>query len=178
MSAALLTGVLALDWSGRDVPAASPAPRPAASFSAATEPVRTQNHPVRSRAAEVVRRWDALRARAYARCDLAALRRLYVAGSAAADADEEVLRGYIGRGLRVTALEMQLLAVAVLDQARGRLSLRVTDRVHGGVAEGADGTRVALPRDEATTRVLRLRRTATGWRVAAVSRSEPRPVGR
>ena len=121
------------------------------------------------RAARILRDWDQRRAQAYARADLAALRRLYVAGSSAGTADVRLLRDYRRRGLRVTGLRTQLLAVDVLARGAGRLRVEVTDRVHGGVVVGRR-SRVPLPRDAATTRVVSLRRSSPGpaWRVAAV----------
>ena len=63
---------------------------------------------------------------------------------------------------------MQLLAVRVLAHGPGRWLLRVTDRLAGGEAVGY-GVRVALPRDRASTRTVRLARGDDGrWRVVAV----------
>lgn len=116
------------------------------------------------RAADVLRAWDAARARAWAVGDVAALRDLYV--DRAGVADVRLLRRYADRGLRVEGLTTQLLAVTVLEHAPGRWRLRVTDRLAGGVAV-RDGRRVRLPRDEPDTHVVVLTREEGGrWRVA------------
>jgi hypothetical protein len=129
-------------------------------------------------ASDVLRAWDAARADAFAEGDVAALRSLYVEGSGAGTSDVALLRAYLRRGLRVEEMRMQLLAVEVLREERGRLRLRVTDRLAGAFAVG-EGTRVALPQDAASTRVVELRRApGGGWRVAAVRASAQRQDGR
>ena len=67
---------------------------------------------------------------------------------------------------------MQVLALEVLRAGPAVLRLRVTDRLVGAVAvrdavQGA-GERMTLPRDEATSRLVVLRRLDGRWRVAAV----------
>ena len=129
-------------------------------------------------ASDVLRRWDRARGRAFADGDPAALSKLYVDGSAAGTADLRLLRAYLRRGLRVEGMRMQLLRVEVLHDDPARLRLRVTDRLTGAVAVGR-GTRVELPRDAASTRVVELRRTAAApWRVAEVRESARRPTAR
>ena len=118
-------------------------------------------------AAAVLHAWDDQRAHAWATGDPAALRDLYTAGSATGRADGAMLRSWHDRGLRVTGLRTQLLALAVRDWSDDRLVLVVTDRLAGGVAVGA-GVRVPLPRDRATTRRVVLRRVAGEWRVSSV----------
>jgi hypothetical protein len=140
-------------------------PRP----EAAAGPVVTAE-PTTLPASDVLRGWDQARSRAFAEGDVAALRRLYVDGSDAGTSDARLLRSYLARGLRVEGMRMQLLALEVLDQDPRRLRVRVTDRLTGAVAVGRD-SRTRLPRDQATTRVVELRRAGPGsaWRVAAVS---------
>ena len=130
--------------------------------------------PARSHTAvEVLRRWDRARAGAYAAGDMTRLRSLYVRGSPAGTADAGVLRSYLRRGLRVDGMRMQLLAVRVLGHAPRRWRLRVTDRLHGAVAVDRAGERVALPRDQASTRVVTLVRRGGRWKVAAVLAAPP-----
>lgn len=145
------------------VPAAATSAPPAVAGDSPAVPVA----PATSRASAVLHRWDRARAAAFAAGDVAALRRLYVPGSAAGRRDVRTLRGYLARGLRVEGIRMQLLAVQVLQERRGWLRLRVTDRLTGAVAVGPQG-RVRLPSDTASTRVVDLVRRG-GWRVAAVS---------
>lgn len=125
--------------------------------------------PARLRASDVLRSWDDARSAAFASGDVAALRGLYVPGSAAGTADVRTLRAYLGRGLRVEGMRMQVLSLDVLSRDGGRLRLQVTDRLaDGAVAVGA-GTGVALPADAASTRVVELVRADDGsWRVASV----------
>jgi hypothetical protein len=129
-------------------------------------------------ASDVLREWDSARADAFAEGDVAALRSLYAGGSAAGRSDVALLRAYLRRGLRVEEMQMQLLAVEVLREESRLLRLRVTDRLVGAVAAG-EGTRVPLPRDAASTRVVELRLGVDEqWRVSSVRESEPRPTGR
>lgn len=135
--------------------------RPAAS--AAATPVAS------TPAVAVLRSWDLSRAHAYAEGDAESLRSLYVAGSVAGTTDVRLLRSYAGRGLRVKEMKMQILAVDVLAHSQGRWRLRVTDRLYAAAAVG-DDARVALPRDQASTRVVTMLLRAGAWKVASVSR--------
>jgi hypothetical protein len=141
-------------------------------------PARAPTPPAAFPASDVLRAWDAARADAFADGDVAVLRSLYVDGSAAGTSDAALLRAYLRRGLRVEEMRMQLLAVEVLREERRLLRLRVTDRLAGAVAVG-EGTRVPLPRDAASTRVVELRRApGEPWRVATVRESALRRGGR
>jgi hypothetical protein len=140
--------------------------------------VRASAPPAAFPASDVLREWDSARADAFAEGDAVALESLYVEGSAAGTSDVALLRAYLRRGLRVEEMHMQLLAVEVLREESRLLRLRVTDRLAGAVAVG-EGTRVPLPRDAASTRVVELRRAADDrWRVASVRESALRPGGR
>lgn len=122
-------------------------------------------------AVDVLRRWDALRARAFEEGDPVRLRALYVPGSRAGDADVRVLRSYVRRGLRVAGMRTQVLSVEVLLTRPERVRLRVVERLVGAeaVVLGTD-RRLPLPRDAASERVVELWRAPAGtWRVASVS---------
>jgi len=99
-----------------------------------------------------------------------ALRRLYTPGSGAGFRDRRLLEAYADRGLVVGGLRTQVLAVRVVGEGRGRLTVEVTDRLVGGqvVGPGTHAAGVPLPRDAPTTRVLVLRRQAGDWRVGSV----------
>ena len=114
-----------------------------------------------------LRAWDAGRARAWASGDVAALRSLYTASSAAGERDAAMLARWQDRGLRVEGMETQVLAARVVDHSRGRLVLEVTDRLARAVAVGP-GRRVVLPSDGATTRRVTLHLVDGVWRVASV----------
>lgn len=118
--------------------------------------------------AAVLAAWDARRARAWARGDVAGLAALYAEGSRAGRADVRLLRRYRDRGLRVEGLSTQVLALDVLQRSPRRLVLVVTDRVVGGVAVGG-AVLVALPRDRASTRRVKLiRAPGSSWQVVEV----------
>lgn len=153
---AVLAGVTAVPDRG-----APPAPRQVA----AQVPAAVQ-------AIEVLRGWDLRRSRAWASGDLRALRELYTPGSRTGRHDGAALAAYADRGLRVTGLRMQLLAVGVRDADEDGLVLAVTDRMQRAVARGA-GTAVVLPRDEPSTWRVSLRRLAGEWRIAEIRRARP-----
>lgn len=139
--------------------APDPAPDPAVDDAAAA-------------ALRVLHAWDARRADAWAAGSPARLRALYLSGSAAGEADVRLLRGYRSRGLRVTGMRTQVLALHVLEERPHRWRVRVSDRLAGAAVVGA-GRRTLLPRDAASTRVVTLvRAPGARWRVAAVTARE------
>lgn len=156
--AAVLAGVTALS----DRPPA-PAPRAVAARVAAVVP-----------AIDVLHRWDLRRSRAWAEGDVRALRRLYTPGSRTGRRDAAALTAYADRGLRVTGVRMQLLAVELRSSAEDAMVLLVTDRMTRAVARGG-GHPVVLPRDEPSTWRVSLRLLAGEWRVAEVRRG-PTPA--
>ncbi len=111
--------------------------------------------------------WDARRSAAWAEGDVAALRELYVAGSHTGRADARMLAAYVDRGLHVAGLATQVLALEMLDESTDELTVRVTDRIVGGVVTGETGG-TPLPRDRASTRTLTLRRVEGVWLMATV----------
>ncbi len=113
----------------------------------------------------VLRAWDEARARAYARSDPHLLATLYVSGSRTGAADLAVLAGYRARDLRVTSMRTRLIAADVLLRTPTRLRVRVTDVLDGALVRGSDGRSWPLPRDRPSTRIVRLRLDAAGWRV-------------
>lgn len=115
----------------------------------------------------VLHRWDRARAQAWRRVDERELRSLYVAGSGAGRSDVRMLRAWTSRGLVVRRLRVQVFGVRMLRHSSGRLSLRVLDRVAGGVVEGEAG-RWALPSTSPALRRIDFVLTAGKWRVASV----------
>jgi hypothetical protein len=117
----------------------------------------------------VLHDWDSRRADAYASGSAVGLRDLYAPGSAAGVADLHLLQRYRSRGLRVDDLSTQLLGFAVTERQPDRWTLRVTDRLAGGVAvHGAQ--RTPLPRDASSTHVVTLVRGGDDrWRVSGVA---------
>jgi hypothetical protein len=160
----VLALVLAVGACAREAPAAP----------ALVEPVETSavGAPAAPPPVEVLRAWDAQRAEAWARGDPGLLARLYTPGSMAGRRDRAMLRAWGARGLVVRELRTQLLAVRELRHTRLTWTLQVTDRLAGGVAVG-HGIRRPLPIDQATTRIVVLRRLGGHWRVSAVSTTGP-----
>ena len=168
-AAGVATGRLAVTLLETPAPTTAPVRPPAATVPVAEAQRSAGSASARTvrRAAAVLHRWDDRRAAAYARGDPVALRRLYLPGSRAARRDLRVLQAYAERGLVVRGLRTQLLTLEVVEAGRGDLTLAVTDRLVGGHAVGRS-SRVALPRDAPSSRVLELSRRGGGWRVASV----------
>jgi len=120
-----------------------------------------------TRAVAVLQGWDRDRAAAWARDDADALEALYVRGSSTGHRDVAMLTAYDRRGLRVTTMQRQVLAVQVRTSDPRQLSLVVTDRLVEARVTG-HGERVVLPRSRPATHRIVLRRGSTGWRVAEV----------
>lgn len=128
---------------------------------------------------EVLREWDARRARAWAVGDELALRSLYVRGSAAGEADVGLLRSYAERRVVVRRLVTQVFAVRVLRRDATTVRLQVFDRVAGGEVVRR-GRPARLRSGPPATRDVELRLVGRSWRVATVrpvSGSEPGPRG-
>jgi hypothetical protein len=116
----------------------------------------------------VLETWDRRRAAAWARNDAVALQALYRHGSRTGHRDVAMLGAYAHRGLRVTSMRRQVLAIRLLHGCARELALVVTDRLAEGRASG-HGERLDLPRSRPATRRIVLRRGTTGsWRVAEV----------
>ena len=118
--------------------------------------------PVHTRELRVLHAWDRRRARAWSHGSVRQLGRLYGPGCAAGAVDQAMLAAYRARGLRVTGMRRQTLAVQELEAAARVLTLRVTDRLAVAVAVG-EGTRQPLPRQGFETQTLTFRRTPRGW---------------
>jgi hypothetical protein len=155
--AAMLTAVAACALSVVGL-RSSPAPASVSSTSSTADPPSE---------VAVLRDWDERRAAAWARGDPGALLSLYTAESSAGAHDLAMLTAWRDRGLRVTGLRTQLLAVDDLGRTADRWRLRVTDRVVGGTAVGPD-VRRTLPADRPSTRTVVLRRVLGEWRVESV----------
>ena len=168
IAAAIVVALVALVMTGllRSTPGdehrSSPAPEPALprpSTMTVTEAVASLS---------VLRDWDRARSAAWARGDLAALRRIYLAGSRAGAHDVAMLRRWVERGLRVRRMTMQVLSVDLRVRTDRRIVLDVTDRLADTVAVPVGGGEPRLlPRDGLTTRRLTFRLTRAGWVLAA-----------
>ena len=149
-------------------PVAQPTDQPVVQPAGASRALTSRTQLAEARV--VLHGWDARRARAWAQSDPAAVRALYVSGSAAGRADARLMRAYRARGLVVRRLVTQVFAVRVLASNASSLRLRVFDRVAGGeVREHGDVVR--LPSSTPVTRTITFRRDARTWRVSEVSDS-------
>ena len=155
-------------------PVASPAPTTAASVPAEASPVQTT--PAAPAFGSCARRWrhwwrvltalDERRARAYTLARPRLLGDVYVAGSAVLRRDRATLLAWSARRVAVTDLHLDLLALEILHADRRLVRLRVVDRLTRATARLPQGRAVNLPRDEATARILGLRKLAGQWRIA------------
>ena len=84
-----------------------------------------------------------------------------------------MLRAYVERGLVVEGMRMQVLRADVRRSDDRVLVVELTDRLAAATAVGG-GHRVALPRDEPSTRTVRLERADGRWVVASVRSSARR----
>lgn len=120
-------------------------------------------------ALEVLHDWDRRRAGAWASSDEQAMRSLYLAGSSAARKDVRLLRSYRARGLVVRRIVTQVFGVRLLHRQPGRLTMRVLDRVAGGLVDDGD-RELALPSSRPAVRRIEFRRIGGTWKVATVRR--------
>lgn len=137
----------------------APTAAPPAASSPATSPT--------TRAVAVLEAWDRRRAAAWVRDDRVALRALYVRPSSAGRRDAAMLAAYHRRGLRVTTMQRQVLALRLRTSAPRELSFWVTDRLAVARVSGPRGS-IVLPRSRPATHRIVLRRGPTGWQVVEV----------
>jgi len=112
--------------------------------------------------------WDRARERAWQEEDAGALRSLYVAGSSAGERDAELLARWVAAGVEVRALRLRLDDLRVVALSPRRTVLEVTDRLRVRAVTEPGEEPLRLGRDRPSTRVVELRRTPEGWRVARV----------
>lgn len=145
--------VLAVALRPDPTPRTPPAAAPVAVIAPRAAPDLTVVRAVSSLA--VLRDWDAARARAWRRGSVAGLQRLYLPGSRAGVRDASMLRRWIDRGLRVSGMRVQVLAVRLVRRTDRRLVLVTTDRLAGAVAVDRHGRRrETLPQDLPSERRL------------------------
>ena len=125
---------------------------------------------------DVLHDWDSRREAAWAASDPSRLHRLYTPGSSAGRADVRLLRAYAVRGFVVRRLETQVFAVRVLRMTPRRITLRVLDRVAGGVLTSA-GKRRPLASTRPALRDVTFQRLGGDWVVSDVSARGPGPRG-
>lgn len=116
----------------------------------------------------VLRAWDRDRADAWRHGDVAALRRLYVPGSAAGRADRAMLSSYLDRGLRVRGLRMQVASADVQYADDDRIVLRLTERLAATATVTGVAGDLRLPGDGWSRRRVVLVDDGERWRVVSV----------
>lgn len=110
---------------------------------------------------------DRAREAAFASADPARLDDVYVAGSSGQRADAATIEAYDRRGGRVVGADLMILSCRIVRTSRDRARLEVVDRLARSRVVWDDGTSTDLPRDRPTRRVMTLRRTDAGWRIAS-----------
>lgn len=149
-------------------PAPSTRTTPAAARSVAAPAARSASPAGAADALVVLHDWDRARAAAWSAGDVGALRRLYLRGSAAGERDVAMLRSWLARGLRVSGMSMQVVAIEVRARTAQRMVLVVTDRLVGASATRGPRRGRRLPGDTESTRLLVLARQHARWVVASV----------
>ena len=111
---------------------------------------------------------DVARAQALADGNVTALRSVYARSTAAADADERLLKRYAARGLRVVGAGMLRTECRAVARADSRVELEVTERLARAWAVAPTGDSIRLPRDEASRHRIVLTGGVGRWRIASV----------
>jgi len=121
--------------------------------------------------AGVLTRLDRRRALAYVSADPRSLRSVYAPASTVLRRDRAMLRAYSERGISLSGVRLDLLAVHLIDRGSRWVRLRVVDRLRRPTAHAPRAT-MLLPQDQPTRWLIGLRRNADGWRIANVHRRQ------
>ena len=109
---------------------------------------------------------DRVRAEAFATADPSRLGDVYAPGSTGERRDAAVIASYEQRGGRVVGAELRIIDCRVVRSTDQQAQLEVVDRLGPAHVVWDDGTTTDLPRDRASRRLVVLRRTDEGWRIA------------
>lgn len=125
--------------------------------------------PAQDRWPAVLEGFDAIRSQAFesGRSDL--LKSVYPEGSMLLQRDKALLASYLGRGVDIQKMRMQLIDTRVTSARPRRVTMDVTDQLVGARIALPDGTVRDLPHDRPTRRTIALSLTPQGWRISAVS---------
>lgn len=162
--------VLARPRGGNGSAAVPPAPhRPAGSAGAAVTRAAPPGGRVSTDWAAELDRLDRTRAAAYATGDRTLLRRVYVRGTAAEQADLAVLDQLSATGRTVTGLRHRLVQVTPHRTDAERAELRVVDVLREHTVRDSSGTRLETrPGRNSARSVVVLRRVQGEWRLERV----------
>jgi hypothetical protein len=175
LAAAVLVGV---GWAAHDRPAAASAQptgaQPTGAQPTGAQPTGAQpsSGPASSDTAwlRVMAALDEARDQAFADGDPDELAGVYVAGSAALDADRRTLVAMAGSGERARGLSLNLVSVELESQTPTSARLRVRDTLPPYEIVGADGVVQRQPGRGERGWLVTLRSTAAGgpWRIASI----------
>lgn len=129
--------------------------------------LRTVSPAADDRWATVLAELDRSRETAFAQAAPRRLEAVYVRGSAVKAVDARTISRYASRGGRVVGASLQIMSCRVVDHSPGRVRLDVVDRLARTRVVWDDGSTTSLPRDRPSRRIVTLRRTSEGWRVAS-----------
>lgn len=121
---------------------------------------------------------DTVRAQAFKQVDPRLLRQVYVEGSELLTADGAAINAYRQRDAHVEGGSLRILSCKVLSTRRDDVRLEVIDVVSRAAVVWADGSTTALPDDRPSRRVITMRRTTHGWRIAGLVDAGSSPVQR
>ncbi len=99
------------------------------------------------------------------------LRRVYTAGSPVLNEDQEMLAGYVQRGLRVMGARLRFISVSLARRQPRWVRLIVVDQLGEAVTLDRAGHRERLPHDLPTRHRIELRKVGNDWRIARVVRA-------
>lgn len=111
---------------------------------------------------------DSARQRAFAEAAPQLLDSVYVADSRALAHDVDLIRSYARRGGRVTGAELRILSCTVISSGRDQARLEIVDVLAPSQVVWRDGMTSELPHDRPSQRIVTMRRTADGWRIAGL----------
>lgn len=114
---------------------------------------------------------DRTRAEAFTTGDAALLSEVYPHGSTLLEADTELLRDYLDRGMTLRGGRLQLLEAEVLSDGADEIVLDIVERLGPTRVVLHDGGSTMLPRDLPSRRQVTMRSTAEGWRIVDVRAS-------
>jgi hypothetical protein len=110
---------------------------------------------------------DQARAAAFAAADPELLDEAYLDRGVAAS-DRAAVDSYRRRGIRVIGAAMHRESCALVERARGRITLDVVERLAQATAVAGGSRLWRLPRDHPTRHRVSMVETPDGWRIADV----------
>lgn len=116
----------------------------------------------------VVAGFDLIRAEAFEQDRPDLLSQIYAAGSPLLARDRKILASYVGRGIVIDDLRMDVESAEEIQRTPTLVRLDVVDRLILTRVHLPDGSLRDLPRDLPTRRIVELSLTAQGWRISSM----------